>query len=916
MDDFSYLSNAEPEALDHMYRQYLSDPQSVEDSWRKFFQGFEFAQRRYPEKPGVGGDMVTSNFVKEFRVIELIHAYRSRGHLFTETNPVRERRKYSPTLDIANFGLEESDLETEFQAGEEVGLGKTRLREIITHLQTVYCRSIGTEFVYMREPEKVEWIKSRLHRNSNVPQYSTDEKKHILKKLTQAVTFENFLHTRFPGQKRFSIEGGETLVPALDTCIEYGADLGIHDYVIGMAHRGRLNVLANIFNKPYRNIFSEFVAKDYEEDGFDGDVKYHLGYDKTLMTDAGHQVTLTLCPNPSHLEAVDPVVEGIARARIDGKYGGDLGKVMPILIHGDAAIAGQGVVYEVVQMAQLDGYKTGGTIHIVINNQVGFTTNYLDARSSTYCTDVGKVTLSPVFHVNGDDVESLVHTMRIAMEYRQTFHQDVFIDLLCYRKYGHNEGDEPKFTQPKLYKAIAKHPNPKEIYLERLLREKTIEREYADTLIEEFKDYLLQEFEESKKIKTATIRPFLQEEWKGMEYSRPGDFDQSPDTGVAKKKLKELGLKLTEVPADKKLFRKLVKILDDRKKMLEEDRLDWGMAELLAYATLVTEGTPVRFSGQDSERGTFSHRHAVVKVEDSEEEFTHVGQMANGQASFSIYNSPLSEYGVMGFEYGYALATPQGLTIWEAQFGDFFNGAQIMIDQFISSAEDKWKTMCGLVLLLPHGYEGMGAEHSSARMERFLTLCAEENMAVVNCTTPANFFHALRRQVKWKFRKPLVVFTPKSLLRHPQCVSPLEELAKGRFQEVIDDATADPDKVDQVVFCQGKLYYELLEKRESEKADNIAIVRMEQLYPTPVKQIAGVIKKYSKADKVQWVQEEPENMGALPFLYRALSDLPFTDFIGRDASASPASGSPKRDQIRQQRVIDRIFSAAQKTVEA
>ena len=761
--------------------------------------------------------------------------------------------------------------------------------------------------MYMRKPEKIKWLRTKLHENANQPTFSLDEKKHVLKKLTQAVGFENFLHTRFPGQKRFSLEGGESLIPALDMVMEHGATLGINEFVIGMAHRGRLNVLANIFNKPYREIFSEFDPKDYEDEFFDGDVKYHLGYDRKLTTDKGHDINLTLAPNPSHLEAVDPVVEGITRAKIDNHHGGDNSKVAPILIHGDAAIAAQGVVYEVIQMAQLDGYKTGGTIHIVINNQVGFTTNYKDGRSSTYCTDVGKVTLSPVFHVNGDDPEALVHTIKMAMEFRQEFKQDVFIDLLCYRKYGHNEGDEPKFTQPLLYKAISKHANPKELYVQQLLSKNEITEDNVKELEETFKAQLTEEFEKAKEIKMALVRPFMQDLWTGTRLSTDSDFDKSPDTGVDNKSLNTIANKLTAVPADKKFFRKLQKILKDRSDMIANDKLDWGMVELLAYGSLLTEGHNVRLSGQDVQRGTFSHRHSVVTLEDTSESYCHLNNLTDKQGEFRVYNSLLSEYGVLGFDYGYSLAEPNDLVIWEAQFGDFFNGAQIMIDQFISSAEDKWKIMSGLVMLLPHGYEGMGAEHSSARLERFLTLCAENNMQVVNCTTPANFFHVLRRQLKREFRKPLVVFTPKSLLRHPRCMSSIADLTKGSFQEVIDDSTAKADVVNQVVFCQGKLYYELLAKKEELNANEIAIVRIEQLYPLPQKQLDKIVAKYKNASKHVWVQEEPENMGAWSFLLRNWRSVQL-DLVSRPASASPASGSPKRAEKRQKAIIDGVFA--------
>ncbi len=909
MDSFSFLSNAEPEALENLYKQYQNNPEDVEPSWQAFFKGFELAQTQFGEDAG-GKDVP-----KEFRVLNLINDYRSRGHLFTQTNPVRERRKYEPNLDISHYGLTEADLDTVFQAGDEIGLGPTKLKDIIKHLDTVYCQSIGAEFMYMRHPDQVKWMIETLHVNSNTPNYTVDEKKYILKKLTQSHSFEAFLHNRFPGQKRFSIEGAETLIPALDMVVEYGADLGARKYVVGMAHRGRLNVLANIFNKPYRNIFSEFYGKEYTEDGFDGDVKYHLGYDKTLVTEKEHEIELILCPNPSHLEAVDPVAEGLARSLEDHVYDNDETKVVPILIHGDAAIAGQGVVYEVAQMSQLDGYRTGGTVHIIINNQVGFTTNYLDGRSSTYCTDVAKVTLSPVFHVNGDDVEAVIHTVKIAMAFRQKFHQDVYIDLLCYRKYGHNEGDEPKFTQPILYKAIAKHQSAKDIYAQKLLEEGSVDKAFIKKLEEEFRAELESDFEQAKEIELHEIEPFIDSAGNAAPVLGGETSEKDYPTAYNKKELIKIAESITRIPGDKKFFRKLKKIFEDRKKMIEEDRLDWGMAELLAYGSLLKEGVPVRMSGQDCERGTFSHRHAVVKIEDSEEEYVPLNEISEDQAKLSIYNSLLSEYGVLGFEWGYSLAAPHGLTIWEAQFGDFFNGAQIIIDQFLSTSEDKWKVTSGLVLLLPHGYEGMGAEHSSARVERFLTLCAEDNMQIVNCTTPANFFHALRRQVKRDYRKPLVVLSPKSLLRHPKCVSKIEDLANGSFQEVIDDPAANAKDIKEVIFCTGKLYYELVAKAEEMEVKDMAFVRIEQMYPVPYEQIDTVYKKYNKATRFVWAQEEPENMGALSFFLRKLRDYDL-EWIARKTSASPASGSPKRDAKRQKAMIDTVFKNHLETVKA
>ncbi len=915
MDRYSFLGAAHTQFIDHLYEQYLESPDSVEPSWRAFFQGYDFAQESYNGSVSeYAADQVTSGVAaqhmeKEFRVLKLIEGYRTRGHLFTKTNPVRERRKYVPTLELKNFDLSDSDHETVFQAGNEIGLGATTLKVIVDHLEQVYCQSIGVEYMYIRDPKERRWIQNWLQKDYNTPKFSKKQKMEILTKLTEAVAFEGFLHRKFVGQKRFSLEGAEALIPALDAAIERGAHLGVEEFVVGMAHRGRLNVLANVFGKTYTQIFSEFESKDFEDELFDGDVKYHLGYTSNHQTEMGKEVLLNLSPNPSHLEAVDPVVEGMARAKINNDWNEDTQKVAPILIHGDAAIAGQGVVYEVIQMAKLDGYKTGGSVHIVANNQVGFTTNYIDGRSSTYCTDVAKVTLSPVLHVNGDDVEAVVHAMIFAMDYRQQFHKDVFIDLLGYRKYGHNEGDEPRFTQPNLYKIIAKHPNPRKIYTDKLIAEGTLDQATLKQIDEEFKKQLEGDFDESKKIEKNRITPFMEQVWES--YTFANNVEQmfaDVDTTYDLEKLRELGRSISQVPEDKNLYKKMVKVLGDRRKMIEEtNNLDWGMAELLAYSTLLTEGHNVRISGQDVERGTFSHRHAIMKVEESEEEVCLLNELGVDQGRFAIYNSLLSEYAVMGFDYGYSLAAPETLVIWEAQFGDFSNGAQIMIDQFISAAEDKWKNRSGMVLFLPHGYEGQGAEHSSARLERYLQLCADLNMIVAYPTTPANHFHLLRRQMRRNFRKPLVVMTPKSLLRHPRATSHLEELSEGHFRSVIDDATADPSKVRKVVFCAGKVYYELLAEKEERKADDVALVRIEQLYPLPKDEIKALLIKYQKADKHIWTQEEPANMGAWGFLLQHFPEEVRLQRVSLKASAAPATGSSKRAMERQRSIIQETF---------
>ncbi len=912
MDKYSFLNAAHTSFFAALYDKYLTSPDSVEPSWRAFFQGYDFGMESSLEEldlPSSNGSLVIpQSLQKEFQVVKLIDGYRSRGHLFTKTNPVRERRKYEPTLAIENFGLNETDLDTVFTAGEILGIGPRSLRKIIRHLTNIYCSSIGVEYMYIRKPERVEWIQNWLNINDNQPNYDSDRKKHILKKLSQAVSFESFLHTKYVGQKRFSLEGNESLIPGLDAIVERAAELGVEQFVMGMAHRGRLNVLTNIFGKAAKDIFSEFDGKDYEQEIFDGDVKYHLGWTSDRMSDNGNKIKMNIAPNPSHLETVGAVVEGIARAKQDTQYADDFSKVLPIVVHGDAAIAGQGLIYEVVQMATLDGYKTHGTIHIVVNNQIGFTTNYLDARSSTYCTDVGKVTLSPVLHVNADDAEAVVHASLFALEYRMRFNRDVFLDLLGYRKYGHNEGDEPRFTQPKLYKAIAKHSNPKDIYAAKLIAEGIIDEAYVKELEIEYKASLEEELEDSRKEDKTVITPFMADEWKGFENVREWEMLDAVDTKFNKKKLTAIAKVITELPKDKNFLRKVERLVNDRKKMFfETDKLDWAMGELLAYGSLLEEGYGVRISGQDVERGTFSHRHAVMKVEESEEEVLLLNNLSEKQGNFQIYNSLLSEYGVVGFDYGYAMASPNTLTIWEAQFGDFSNGAQIMIDQYISAAEDKWKLQNGLVMLLPHGYEGQGAEHSSARMERYLQLCARDNMYIADCTTPANLFHLLRRQMKANFRKPLIVFTPKSLLRHPKAVSTVDELASGSFQEVIDDASADLKKTKTLVFCTGKFYYDLLAAKEEQKRDDVALVRLEQLFPVPADKMQAIIKKYKHADDVVWAQEEPRNMGPWSHLLMHFADASKFRVASRRFYASPAAGSSVRSKKRHQQVIDFVF---------
>ena len=901
MDSFSFLGNSEINAMDGLYQQYLNDPGSVDRSWQDFFKGFEFARKSYGLSSGI-----PEILDKEFKVIRLIEDYRRRGHFFTRTNPVRTRRKYFPTLDIENYGLAKEDLPAVFQAGTEIGIGPASLSQIVDQLETTYCQSIGAEYTYIRDAKKISWLKNRMEGSRNTPDFSTEKKKQIYNLLKQGVGFEKFIHKKFVGQKRFSLEGTETLIPALHELINHGSGMGIREFVIGMSHRGRLNVLANILKKPYEIIFKEFVANEYEESVAQGDVKYHLGYNSQVHTDDGVDINLSLAPNPSHLETVVPVIEGISRSKIDHTCQEDYSKLVPVAIHGDAAVAAQGIVYEVIQMSELPGYRAGGTVHIIINNQVGFTTNYLEGRSSTYCTDIAKVTKCPVFHINGDDVEALVFATRMAIEYRQEFQSDVFIDILSYRKYGHNEGDEPRFTQPLLYKAIATHPNPRDIYSQKLTEQGVFTAEETKLLDREFDDFLESKFALIKNIKRLHIKQYLEEDWKGFIHPVTADFFQPLKTGVPVKKLLEIAGKINTLPSDLQFFNKTIKLVEERAKMIENGKVDWAMAELLAYGSLVAEGMPVRLSGQDSVRGTFSHRHAAHVIEDTDDKYFPMNQLSSEKASFKVYNSHLSEYGVLGFEYGYALATPHGLTIWEAQFGDFHNVAQVIIDQYISSAEEKWGLMNGIVLYLPHGYEGQGPEHSSARIERFLTMAANNNMQIANCTTPANLFHILRRQMLRNFRVPLVIFTPKSLLRHPKCISALDELQKGSFREVIDDDNVDVDEVRRVIFCSGKIYYDLLAKKEDYNARDIALVRIEQLHPLPVEQMKAIVKKYKNALIYLWVQEEPENMGAWRYISYNFRDVPLVQ-VSRLASGSPAVGLHELHEIGQDEIISKVF---------
>jgi 2-oxoglutarate dehydrogenase E1 component len=907
MERLTYLNNGNAAYINSLYEAYQHNPGSIELGWQKFFEGFDFGA----EQDGLNvSPTAGTSLTKEINVYNLIDGYRTRGHLFAKTNPVRERRRHLPGNELESFGLSDADLDTVFKAGAEIGVGATSLRDIRQLLEEIYCGPIGFEYKYANDPARVKWFQDRIENVKSKSRFSLDEKKRILNKLTQAVVFENFLQTKFLGQKRFSLEGGETLIPALDWLIEKGAGMGVEEFIIGMGHRGRLNVLANIMGKPYKEVFAEFQGKTQEQDEmYSGDVKYHLGYSNDVTTVSGKQVHLSVCANPSHLEAVNAVVEGITRSKADLKYQRDYSKIIPVILHGDSSIAGQGVVYEVLQMEKLDGYRTGGTIHIVINNQVGFTTDYKDARSSTYCTDLAKIVSAPVFHVNGDDAEALGYVIGLAIDYRQTFHGDVFIDVLCYRKYGHNESDEPRFTQPLLYRSIDSHPNPKEIYAQKLIAAGVIKQEYAKEIDVAFKEQLQSFLEEAKAIENIAItKPLYQSAWQGLRKVNKTDLTTSPDTPISLEKIEEIGNGITTLPKDKTFLKKIEKVFDGRRKMVQETKIfDWAMGELLAYGSLLKEGYPVRVSGEDVKRGTFSHRHATAAVIDSDEEFLPLNNLGAGER-FEIYNSLLSEYGVLGFEYGYASANPNALVVWEAQYGDFLNTAQVIVDQYVVSAEAKWQLGNGLVMLLPHGYEGAGPEHTSARIERFMDLCANNNIQLVNCTTPANFFHVLRRQLHREFRVPLIVFAPKSLLRHPLCVSPIGEFTQGKFRELIDDTVGNREDVKRVLFCSGKIYYDLLQRQQENKRGDVAIVRIEQLYPTPFDQMQTIKEKYASATEFVWVQEEPENMGAWPYMCRKLRNSNiYLQIIARPEASSPATGFSKRHAAEQLDIVNRAF---------
>ncbi|MBK6330797.1 MAG: 2-oxoglutarate dehydrogenase E1 component [Bacteroidetes bacterium] len=921
MKDFSFVTNSHPSYIEEVYKDFVKDPSTVDPEMKKFFEGVDFACNNgfaSPSKPQHSIDtngtsnMQTSgaDMQKEFGVYQLIRAYRKRGHLISTTNPIRKRIDRHAHLELVHFGLSDNDLNTVFAAGRFCGLAATTLGDILAHLQKIYTSTVGVEYTYINSEDICKWVEVEFEKimTQDLPLV---KKKRILEKLNQGVIFEKFLHTKFIGQKRFSLEGGESTIAALDAIITEAANNDVQEVVMGMAHRGRLNILANILQKTYEQIFTEFEGNVPTDSTMgSGDVKYHLGFKSDVLTLDNKKINLQLTPNPSHLEAVNPLVEGFTRAKADTLYKSDFDKILPILIHGDASIAGQGIVYEVLQMSNLNGYYTGGTIHFVINNQIGFTTNFDDARSADYCTSIASMVQAPVFHVNGDDPEAVVKVSELALRFRQKFNRDVFIDMVCYRRHGHNEGDDPKFTQPAMYNVIDKHQNPREVYSKKLSDAGEVDGALAKEMEKIFWKDLQDRLDEVKQKPLPYKQQLPELAWAALRKSNMDDFHQSVDTTITKEVLEKVFNAIMQLPADFVPLKKVQKLLDEKNKLFHEQQtVDWATGELLAYGSLLMEGHDVRMSGQDVERGTFSHRHAVLYDEVSNNRHNRLSKIDEQQGIFRIYNSLLSEYAVLGFEYGYAMANPNTLVIWEAQFGDFCNGAQTIIDQFIASAETKWGKMNGMVMLLPHGYEGQGPEHSSARMERFLQLCAEQNMYITNCTTAANFFHVLRRQVTQTFRKPLINFSPKANLRLVKAYSKIEEFTKVSFQEVIDDSTVtDFNSIKRVLLCSGKVYYDLLEYKMTHNRNDVAIVRLEQIHPLPAKQLMALYSKYKNAQWI-WVQEEPSNMGAYSFLKMNIDAKVFNlGYLSRQASASTATGYAKKHAEEQKLIIESAFS--------
>jgi 2-oxoglutarate dehydrogenase E1 component len=899
----SVASRPNLEVIEDAYQRWRRDPASVDESWRWFFEGFELAAAR-PDR-GAAPDAARW----QTGVVRLIYAYRELGHFLAHLDPLNDPRPGYPLLELSEFGLTPADLDRTVDASPFLGFPRGTLRDLLAALRETYCRSIGVEYMHIQDTRIRRWLQERMEPRRNRPNFDKAQKLRILKELYYAELFERFLQTRYTGQKRFSLEGAETLIPILEAVVEKAPDHGVREIVLGMSHRGRLNVLANILRKPYEDIFAQFEENYLPEstDG-DGDVKYHLGFSSDRVNSRGIQLHLSLAPNPSHLEAVDPVVEGRTRAKQTAFGDYERKRGVPVLVHGDAAFAGQGLVAETLNLSQLEGYTTGGTIHVIVNNQIGFTTSPVNARSTTYCTDVGKMIQAPVFHVNGEDPEAAVYVAELALEFRQTFNCDVLIDMYCYRRYGHNEGDEPSYTQPVMYDKIKKQPSLTTIYQERLVITGDLTVEESEAMAKKFEGKLEESLQEVKAgpAQYAIMHGF-DGRWRGLS----ADYAHTPvETGVPEETLRFISEGLTRVPEDFSLHPKLAPQLRARHQDLIEGKpIDWALAEMLAFGSLLLEKTSVRLSGQDSRRGTFSQRHAVYFDYRFGYPYIPLNHLRPDQALIQIYDSMLSEAAVLGFEFGYSLDAPDALVLWEAQFGDFANGAQVIIDQFVASSESKWQRDSGVVLLLPHGYEGAGPEHSSARLERFLQLCAEDNMQVCAPSTPAQHFHLLRRQMRRNFRKPLVVMTPKSFLRAK--LSPIGDLARGCFHEVIDDAAARPERVRRVLLCAGKVYHELNKAREKAKAADVAVVRLEQCYPFPEEQLRRALGRYRDAEEFVWVQEESQNMGAWTFLEPRLRGMGYAiEYVGRDASASPATGSHEVHNREQAELLEAAVRGA------
>jgi 2-oxoglutarate dehydrogenase E1 component len=894
----SLSTEANAAVIETLYEQWQENPDSVDATWNAFFQGFSLGNSgggpTTADADAAGVNVVNSR--KQVMAIRMINAYRAHGHLQAHLDPLNPPPEPLARLAMEAFEFTEEDLDTSYTLTRYKGGGQMKLRDIIDTLKLTFCGTIGVEYMHMNDMEPLEWLQSKMEMCNNQPSFDKFRKTQILRRIHKAELFEKFLHTKFVGQKRFALEGGETTIAALDSLLEKCPELGVEEIVMGMAHRGRLSVLANILRKPFDVLFDQF-SENYIPDAVagDGDVKYHLGFEAEFPTKTGGTVEVRLAANPSHLEIVNPVVEGKARARqrIRGDF--ERKRVCPLLIHGDAAFAGQGVVAETLNFSQLPGYSTGGTVHLVINNQIGFTTNPADARSTHYCTDVAKMIEAPVFHVNGDDPEAVCYVMQLALEFRVKFKRDVVIDMVCYRRHGHNESDEPSFTQPLMYKTIRAHPLVSAIYTQKLIDEGTLTQEDSDRIVQEYTDAMEAAFQKAKDADAARIAKHEeQDQFRGSTAVFQPHYSHMPiTTGVAEETLAKVAHALTSTPDGFRVNRKIKRLLDNRAKAFAKGGpIEWSYAESLAWGTLLTEGTPVRLSGQDCRRGTFSQRHAYLYDEETRERYAPLDHIAEGQGKLCVYNSLLSEAAVLGFDYGYSLDYPDMLCQWEAQFGDFVNGAQVVIDQFISSSESKWQRVSGLVMLLPHGYEGQGPEHSSARLERFLQQCAEDNIQVCNITTPANFFHVLRRQIHRDYNKPLVVMSPKSLLRHPDAVSRVEDFqGETFFQEIIPDPDA-PAKTDRVILCSGKVYYDLATYRKEKAIEGTEIIRIEQLYPLHEQELEQISEKHRDA-RLVWCQEESENMGAWSYIAPTLERIFGTKpvYAGRDAAASPAVGA-------------------------